>query len=214
MAMILWSVAFSQESKAPSKNNYLSLSFGQAIPLDNFSSNDIQNNEKAGLAKNGMNVNIQYTHTFNKFGNKLGIVSQAFYNQYGLDDIAIEDHTISPDHWKFYGIMAGPTFITAVGSQKFLVDFKGMIGAVNVNSPQFTYQGAPVIDQQWNTTFGYDLGVGFKYLFGKKFYGQFGIDYMDMSPEFNIVSNGTSTGEKYTQNITTVNLHFGAGINF
>jgi hypothetical protein len=211
MGIMFWPVAFSQDSKGPPKNNFMSLSFGPAIPLDNFASNDIVNNEKAGLAKNGISVNIQYMRTWKK----LGLVSQVFYNQYGLDDISIDNNTISPDHWKLYGIMAGPAFITPVGkSQKVLIDVKAMIGAVNVNSPQFTFQGAPVIDQQWKTTFGYSLGTSLKYVFAEKYYGQFGIDYMDMSPKFSITSNGNSSGEEYTQHVTTANIHLGFGIHF
>lgn len=214
MGLILYMGVFAQETKVPvKKNNFLSISAGPTMPLDNFASNDIVNNEKAGLAKTGFTMNLQYTHTWNK----LGIVSQLFYNQYGIDDIAIDDHTISPDHWKLFGLMAGPTFMTPISkNQKFIIDFRAMLGPVTVNSPQFTFQGAPVISQQTNTTFGFALGAGAKYLFAEKFYGQFGLDYMDMTPEFNISSDGVTTpsGEKYSQHITAMNFHFGIGYNF
>ena len=133
--LILYMGVFAQEAKAPvTKNNYFSISAGVAFPMGDFSDKDIYTNEEAGLAKNGLHLNLQYAHTWGNFG----IVSQVFYNSHSVQPVHVEDYELSMDHWKYYGLMVGPTFIKPLGENKKMVfDAKLMLGPVNVNSPQF-----------------------------------------------------------------------------
>ena len=212
--LILYMGVFAQEAKAPViKNNYLSLSAGPAFPLGDFSSKDIYTNPEAGLAQNGISVNLQYAHTWGS----LGLVAQGFYNSHNVQSTTVDGIQIDMDHWQYYGLMVGPTFIKPLGeSKKLIFDAKALIGPVNVNSPQFSVSGQPLVDEKWNTTIGYGAGMGMKMLFGKSMFAQLALDYMSMRPEFTVQGDIVEepTNEKYPQPISTLNLHFGIGINF
>jgi opacity protein-like surface antigen len=205
---------FAQETKAPlKKNNYLSLSAGPAFPMGDFASKDITTNEQAGMAQSGLSVNLQYAHTWGT----LGIVAQGFYNSHSVQSTTIDGIQIDMDHWQYYGLMVGPAFIKPVSANgRMILDAKALVGAVNANSPQFSIGGQPLINEKWNTTVGYGVGMGMKLLFGKSMFAQLGLDYLAMSPEFTIEGDAIEdpTGTEYTQPISTLNLHFGIGINF
>ena len=212
--LILCVGVFAQETKAPVKrNNYMSLSVGPAFPMGDFASKDIYSNPEAGLAQTGVNVNLQYAHTWGYFG----LVAQGFYNSHNVQSTTLDGIQIDMDHWQYYGLMVGPAFIKPLGDKKNLIfDVKGLIGPVNVNSPKFSVGGQALVNEKWNTTIGYGAGMGMKLLFGKSMFAQLGLDYLNMNPEFTLEGDVVEepSNMKYNQPISTLNLHFGIGINF
>jgi hypothetical protein len=202
------------------KTGFLTLTGGPSIPLGDFASTDLYN-EQAGFAKTGLNLDLQGGYYFTK---NVAVSGSAFFSQYTLDEQKLTEQfaqefpgsqfTLSVDHWQYYGIVVGPMITLDLSPRTFL-DFDFMTGLANANSPktEVTLEGTQATQSEdWTAVVPLRIGTTARFQIGKKGYLGAGLHYMYMKPEFEATVAGETS--KFQQKIEAVNVTFGVGIRF
>lgn len=206
--MSMCMIAAAQERRAgPDKKGFVILSAGPAFPIGDFSSKNLDN-EEAGLAKTGFNLDLQGGYNL---GTNFGVAAAAFYSRESIDATIFNGTDASVDHWQYYGLVAGPMITQNVGT-KTSVDLNFMTGVANVNSPKFSYNGEVVFPEDWAFVMPLRVSGNVRFQIGSNAYFATGLNYLYMNPSFKV----TALGETYSahQKISVLNLHAGVGLRF
>lgn len=212
VALLVSGAMMAQGSKGKmTTKSFLAFHGGPSFPVGDFGSTN-QNNDKAGFAKVGFNLGLNYGHLFNK---NVGITGAAFYNRYNLDKTIVADLLpgTNLDHWQFYGLAVGP-MLTHEISGKVAADIRIMGGVGNANTPRFTYEGNLVVKGDWKAAFLFQGGLDLRFNAGKKVVVFTNADYIGLQPEFIIEDVDGAVIDRRHQTISVINLTGGVGIKF
>ncbi|GAB2828485.1 outer membrane beta-barrel protein [Ferruginibacter profundus] len=219
IALLVSGALQAQETAAKTeKKSFLVLHGGAALPVGDFSSNNT-GNDKAGFATTGYTINLNYGYHFEKTA---GITASVFYNHYNTHNFSMSfvegtgTIALDMDHWKFYGITAGPMLSIEV-SPAVCADLKVMGGIANANSPKITYQGIVMAEGDWSWAPIIQGGVNLRINTGSPVFVFVNADYQYLKPKFTY--NYSNIGDqqvtdKIAQPISAVNASAGIGINF
>lgn len=223
MALLVSGTLLAQESKATKSGpkSFIAFHGGPSFPVADFSSTDMENNPDAGFAKTGFNLNITYGYQFQQ---NMSLVGSLLFNQNKInkggitykDETSGQDIVLKMDHWQFYGVAAGPMLSLPIGNTVY-ADFKVMIGAVNANAPQISYQGVELTKETWNVAPIYQGGIGFRMDAGKNMFLMVGADYMYLKPTFKYSFVGQpfeGVPNETQQKMSVVNVTAGVGFKF
>jgi opacity protein-like surface antigen len=213
IVLLLSAAAMAQVSKVKiaEPKSFLAFYGGPSFALGDFCSNDF-NNTEAGFAKTGYNLDLSYGYQFHKTA---GVAATFFYNRYQLDINKIREvfPTVQADHWKFYGLTAGP-FLSYGMSKDIKADLRIMGGMANVNSPKAMVDGETVVKEKWSWAPIFKGGLDLRIGLGENFFVFTGVDYMYTKPEFKLQVTGSTVEEKVHQKISVLNANGGVGIKF
>jgi hypothetical protein len=202
------------------KKSFLAMHAGPTIPVGDFGSKNL-GNEDAGFAKTGYNINLNYGYQFEK---NAGITASVFLNNYNTNPFAMsfageggsQTIELKMDHWKFYGLTAGPMLNFNAGKNIF-TDLKVMGGIVNANTPKITYLGTVMAEADWSWAPALQAGVNLRIGTGSNMFVFANADYMYMQPKFtssyyDANDNWVTTDIK--QKMSVVKVTAGIGFNF
>jgi hypothetical protein len=201
----------------------LEISPGVGIPVGDFASK--ANNIKAGLAMNGVAINIEYNHYFRP---KLGFCAGLKRSVFPLDFDAYthSNPNATSDPWRVLLIYGGLTTRKNVGHKTILTP-KVAIGLATSKYPAatiLTYNSSGPIVTTFSSNTGnapaFIVGMTFKYLLSQRIHiGLYG-DYFSASPKF-IVTESFTSGQStvsrslpYTQNMQALMAGLSLCYNF
>lgn len=216
-AVSLYMTAIAQEKAAVEKKGFLILSIGPSFPVGDFNSKRLDN-DHAAYAKTGFNIDLQGGYHFVK---NFGVGGSAFFSLYSFNEQRLKDQMVqeglipsgtnfSVDHWKYYGVVAGP-IVTLDVSNKTFIDFSVMTGVVSANSPKAIVMengNTATLFEDWATAIPVKVNGGMRFLLGQNSYLSTGLNYMYMEPEFSIGD------DRVHQKITAWNVIAGIGFRF
>ena len=207
VALLIAGTIVAQYSDEGSKTKHLVFfSVGPSFPIVDFGSTNIDN-EDAGMAKVGYNLQLKYKYAPNA---GLGFPSSVFYASHKLDQSAFNaDSSLSLDHWQYYGIMVGPMLVLPV-TEEVKVDLSAQIGAGNFNSPEVIYGHQTLMEGKWSWAMPLQLGADLRYAFSENASLLVSMDYFYARPKYEF----TGITETVKQKITTLQLNAGIGIRF
>jgi outer membrane protein W len=207
-AMAMYMTAIAQVRKASKeKMGFLIFTAGPAFPVGDFNSKNI-NNDQAGFAKTGFNLDLQGGY---KLVKNFGLAGSILYSRYAIDSKILNGTSASMDHWQYYGVVVGPMITQSLSSKTF-VDFNIMSGIVNANSPELSYSGEVLVSEDWAVAVPVRLTGGIRYQFGQNGYLFTGLNYLYMEPKFKFTALGENT--EAHQKISAVSLNAGVGFRF
>jgi hypothetical protein len=194
--------------------SFLAFHGGPSFTVGDFGSRS-QNNDKAGFAKTGFNLNLNYGYQFSK---NAGLTGTAFYNRYNLDKAALEASTLpgaNADHWQLQGLAVGPMLIHQL-TPKVVADLRVMGGVAHANLPKGTFDGTVVSSGDWKWTSLFQGGLDLRFNSGGRMFIFTNADYMWMQPEFKSdILPGSGGGTiTFHQTISVINLTGGVGFKF
>jgi len=213
MVVLLVSGAMMAQGKLTTKS-FLAFHGGPSFTVGDFGSRN-QNNDKAGFAKTGFNMNLNYGY---QFARNAGLTGTAFYSRYNLDKAALESGTlpgVNADHWQLQGLAAGP-MLTHHLTPDVVADLRVMGGVAHANLPKGTFDGTVVTSGDWKWTFVFQGGLDLRFNISGNMFILTNVDYMWMQPEFKsdfspLIGGGTT---RFHQTISVVNLTGGIGFKF
>jgi hypothetical protein len=211
-------VATGQQAKQPTNyNSFLSFTVGAAYPAGDFASTSFDN-ENAGFAKTGYNINLGYGY---KGPANFGFAVDAFYYGYSINSDKMSEYmsqqlgenvAIDADHWKYFGVAAGPALMGNL-TRNAELDLRLMLGVANANSLKVEYQGTVIMDEDNAVAMMVALQAGIRYNIGANAFMSLDAGYHGLTPKFNIRMYDGSTQEA-EQQITALNLNVGLGFRF
>jgi hypothetical protein len=220
IALLVSGMLQAQEKYAKTeKKSFIALHAGPTFPVGDFNSNNT-GNENAGFAKTGYTINLNYGYNFVP---KAGITASVFYNSYKTHQFStafLDGNTqainLDIDHWKFYGLSAGP-MLTFDLRKNIYSDIKVMGGIVNANSPKVTYNGVVMAEDDWSWAPAFQGGINVRIGTGSNLFVFGNADFMYMKPKFSYKytnENQQLVNEDIKQKISAVNVSAGVGFNF
>jgi opacity protein-like surface antigen len=220
LALLLSGSMMGQVSKTNTNGkSFIVLHGGPSFPLGDFASNDFTNNENAGLAKTGFTINLGYGYHIKK---NMGIAAGLFYNNYPVDEASMEEIfngsginiSLDMDHWKFYGIAAGPLFTLDL-NKNIAADIKIMGGISNANSPNVSFMGEELVKGDWGAAATFLTGINLRIGTAKKlfFFGNIDFTYLDPKFEYEYMDeNDNWVKEDIHQKMSVINVTAGVGM--
>lgn len=192
---------------------------GPSVPVGQFGSTNYSSSKDAGLAKVGYNVNVNGAYQIFKY---FGVGSTLFFANYYVDQSSVNKFlngsassstTGSTDHWRYYGIAAGPVGIIPIRHNLF-IDIKTLIGISHANMPtaKIDLSGSTSINStsdNWSDAFTVKLGGGIRYNLINSICLVGNIDFDYLKPTWKI-----SDASNLTQNITALDFNVGIGKTF
>lgn len=202
---------WAQEGKQAEKKSFLSLNIGPSIPIGDFASATLDN-EEAGFSLTGITLDLNYLYSFHK---NVGLAVSGFYNMNGLDISKLREATgvssLKMDHWQFIGLAAGPAFSIEM-SPKVMGDIRIMGGFATANSPDITTNGSPLIPEDWANSGLFQAGLGCRVNIGNNAYFTGGVDYRYLQPTFKVKVDTELMSVE--QNMSLLNISVGVGFKF
>jgi len=206
-ALIVVLAVTAQENKVQKDlKSYLAFSAGPSFPAGDFASAN-ENNEDAGYAKTGININLRYGINLAKYA---GVEIMGMDGFHKLDNSLLGDVGAKLDHYQYYGLMAGPAFREGGDNVEFSARF--LAGFANTNSPKLVVSNETIMKEDWVGTFAWSTGAELRYNFNKKVFFLLKTDYSEMRPEFTVTIGNERITDKRRMSIVNVNL--GAGLRF
>lgn len=202
------------------KKAFLTISAGPSFPLSDFNSKSLTN-DHAAFAKTGFNIDLKGGYHITK---NYGVAGSLFYSLYSFDEQKLKDLLVqegwpsevsfSMDHWKYFGVVVGPTITWDMSAKTFL-DFDIMTGVVSANCPKTSasVDGTQAVQKEdWATAVPVRVGTAARFQIGQNWYLTMGLNYIYMEPEFVLTSPDETLA--FHQRITALNLTGGIGIRF
>jgi hypothetical protein len=226
---LIFVAAMSSQINAQDNKGYIGFTMGPSIPLGDFASKDV-NNDDAGWTNTGVMFDISFAYKLG--GGNFGVTALLRGQANPTDAQALADEianqfagvnwTVESAGWAIGGFMFGG-FGSFPISQKATFDTKAMIGFVSANSPNYTITGTGPGGTAWikqeskaATSFAYLFGAGFKFDIGSKLHLLTNLDYLASNPEFRNIETTTSLGTRdrstLSQNMGTLNLSIGIAL--
>ena len=200
------------------KRHYLGFNVGAALPTGNFASTDF-NNDKAGLAKTGLNVNLEgagYIIPFVGIAGSLG----AFTNSINADNYNTVTGKATVNKWQNGYVMAGPIVTLPIG--KFSIDGKVLFGVVGTKTPNikidYANGSSTLYDEKFMVNFGYSVGGSIRYNLLSRLALKLNCDYISSNQsvttnaKYNAPGQTESTSPDYTEHIDVRNINIGLGL--
>ncbi|MDP4264112.1 MAG: outer membrane beta-barrel protein [Bacteroidota bacterium] len=199
------------EKQQRTTKSFLALHAGPSFPVGDFAKTDI-NNEQAGFAKTGVNVNLTYGYEFLE---NVGLTASIFYNNNKMDNSAVLDQVgnVALDHWQWYGISVGPMFTQKLAGN-MAIDLRVMGGVANANSPKAVVDNETVVKEDWSPAAVFQGGAGLRIGMGNRMFIMVNLDYLYMKPKFDLVFPDGSPTVRSEQKMSVLNLTAGFGIRF
>ncbi len=199
-------------SKPVAKKFYAAVMAGPAIPMGAFAAKDLNENENAGLANTGYQLNLQVGYQAN---NNFSVILQTFFGRHSVDNTMFHDVGATLDHWQYYGVMAGPAVTVKAGKQqKTAFDFKTMAGWAHVNSPLVSLNNATVVKEDWADAMILQAGMDIRYTVSGNMFILGSASYSYLRPTFRMETTvGEQTGVEDAEQPMGI-LQFGAGLGF
>jgi hypothetical protein len=207
------------DNEVEGRKGYVAITCGPSYPNGDFGDNSIDN-EKSGLAKNGIQYSI--TEFGIKFVKNFGLVAAIKgavlpFDVQKLADTYAEENggqfVVKGTRWGYTFIAAGPMIV--IPSNRIELDFRLMTGIVMAASPQLNiiWDGVEVASQESAVGggFGFSFGTCLKFHLTERFSVLAGGDYFTAKPQFETTvqdANGVQTGT-FEQSFTTLGLNFG-----
>lgn len=214
------------------KKSFLAFHAGPAFPLDDFAAKTLPADGffgSGGFAKTGYNLSIRYDY---RVTDQFGVVGSLFYNQHSIksDDFVrainqefgdggddVDPAQFKLNHWKWYGITAGPALLFDAG-KNIIAGLRIMGGVATANSPKASYEGVEVFGEDWSYSGviqgGADVRIGLSgdlFLFANA-------EYTWLKPKFEKELTDPFTEEVFIetgrQRMSVVNLTAGIGFRF
>lgn len=183
------SSTYSQE--VSTKDGFISISLGAAIPYGDFADNDGSNNE-AGFAEGGISINlINFGYLFSK---NIGITAMLQGAAFPLDNGNGGNEPI----WSYGTFMVGPLFTIRNPESKAEFDFRLMLGTMsglldpNDGGETFEGEGGAI-----------GLGAGIRYNLSDLISLTSNLDFIGGKPEFEL------GGATVDQSMSSANITFG-----
>ncbi len=225
-------VAQGEEKMNVTKNSFLAFHAGPAFPLDEFAAKTIPVDGffgGGGFARTGYSLNIRYDY---RFADNFGIAGALFFNNHNIksDDYArvlneqyyevseqIDPALFKLNHWKWYGISAGPVLLFDAG-QNITAGLRVMGGIANANSPRATYENTEVMGEDWSWAGVFQGGADLRIGVGGNVFVFANAEYTWLKPKFEKELTDPFTEEVYTesgrQRMSVINLTAGVGFKF
>jgi Outer membrane protein beta-barrel domain len=205
-ALIVVFAVTAQENKVQKElKSYMMLSLGPSFPVGDYASID-ENNENAGYAKTGFNIDLSYGY---RFVPEFAIELSGLYNFNGIDKSILQGLDAKVDHFQIVGFMAGPTYMNNV-SDKVAYNFRLKGGYARVNSPSLKFEGETLVTEDWADGFIWNFGLNAKFDISKKAFFAINADYYQTRPEFKVEALGETV--RAVQRIAVANVNVGFGI--
>lgn len=229
--LLISGATMAQGSKGKVTKSFLAFHAGPSFPVGDFgitklsASNGVVADRDAGFAKTGYNLDLAYGYKVN--GN-FGFTASAFFNNNKLNNGAIqremekeldvatgELNGLKLDHWKWYGIAAGPMLSHNI-TPKVAVDLRVMGGVANANSPKIVFADWVTIKEDWSAAPLFLGALDLRFGLSNNMFIFTNVDYLYMKPEFKVETNidGEIMTETFKQKMSVVNLTGGVGIRF
>lgn len=223
MALVLLGSGFLMAQKNPTKTysrSFLALHAGLGLPMGSLGSNNL-NNENSGFAKTGYSVGLNYGYQYKKTA---GVAASAFYNNFTTNSFKETFHgeggsqiiELKMDHWKFYGLSAGPMLSYEL-SKNIFTDLRIMGGIANANSPKITYINIVMADEDWSWAPMLQAGINLRIGTGSNLFIFANADYMYLEPQFSynyLDINDQIVASDIQQTISSLNVTAGVGFKF
>ncbi len=242
LAFMVVETSFSQtsgDSLQKGKQSYIAITGGLNVPLGAFANTGTKNN--AGFAKTGFSAGVSFARVLWK---NMGVAAMYRFQNNTINNTSLTNQKTAsqfPDSawsvvttpWKVNILMAGYYYSYPLDKAKRIcVDVKLMLGGVRTYSSGYTLT-TPLGSSLLSITqpvsiansFGYCVGLGFKFNVTDDVYLLLHADYMQSKPEFKDVSivstmsgtpiiglNGGVTIQNIEQKISTFNLSLGIGV--
>lgn len=233
MALLVSGAILAQgEKKATTGKSFLAFHAGPSIPVDEYAAKTFSTDGffgGGGFANTGYSINLRYDYRFTEnfglgasvFYNNNKLNNRAFVNQLNLiyeeSGFPIDATGLKLDHWKWYGITAGPALLYDV-SKNVTAGLRIMGGIANANSPKVTYEGENIFGEDWSYAAVFQGGMDVRIGVGGNVFVFANADYTYLKPRFEKVYIDPILEEQYTetgyQKMSVVNLTAGLGIRF
>ena len=174
-----------------SKDGFISISLGAALPYGDFADDDLNNND-AGLAESGVSINlINFGYLFSK---NIGITAMIQGAAFPLENGNSGNDPI----WSYGTFMVGPLFTVRNPESKAEFDFRIMLGSMSGRlDPD---NGAEAAEGEGGAI---ALGAGFRYNISDLIAFTSNLDLISGNPEFDV------NGSTFEQPISSANITFG-----
>ena len=209
--LILFISVLAFAATAQHQRNWMSVSIGTAVPLNDFSDKVLTDTVlRSGFAQTGFAFNLAYTH---QLVHTFGITAMFMGNSNNSDIASIEkelqryikgsseigDFSCSGNigRWTTGMLLIGPNI--NFGERRFLVEIRGLLGVGMGISPEYDYMITPkdgvLADKTINfkqqsdnaVAFAWNVGAGVKYRFDRLFV-RLNIDYSAANLEYKNVN--------------------------
>lgn len=219
-ALLVCFVVTAQDSRLPKKmSSSLSFNIGPSIPLSDFASTNYPDNDGAGYAITGINLNLNYDLMFQK---NVGVSADLFFGSHKLEYEIIKDYTgedisgVDISHYEYMGLLVGPVFSGTI-TPKTNINFKLLGGLGRSRSPGMDYDREIVVKEDWATSFAWRINSDMRFSFSKNVFFMVDVSYTQTRPEYNIVIGPNESQPESFQkeiHVSTINLNAGVGIKF
>ena len=219
-ALLVCFVVTAQDNKIPRKmSSFLSFNIGPSIPLSDFASTNYPDNDGAGYAKTGINLNVNYDFMFQKY---IGVSADVFYGSHKLEYEILKDYTgedipgVDISHYEYVGLLVGPVFSGAI-SPGNNINFKILGGIGRSRSPGMDYQREIVVKEDWASSFAWRINSDMRFTVTDKMFFMVDLSYTQTRPEFKIVIGPNESMPETFQkevHVSTFNINAGVGIKF
>jgi len=220
---------FTTVIKAQEKKSFAGISIGASIPTGDFGSTDLSN-DKAGLAKTGLALRLNYGYHFSKNfggiliakGNFNSIDMDAFRQQFSVPTGSGASYSVNTGSYKSGAVLVGMFADMPISAdEKFSFEVRALAGYQNSTIPEFnvtmSIPSVGTIDFAQESysagSFAYTFGAGFKYKVGNNLALKLNGDYNGANPSFKIEDQNNQT-QTYKQPWNTVDVTVGLTIGF
>jgi Outer membrane protein beta-barrel domain len=219
-ALLVCFVVTAQVNRVPQKkSSSFSFNIGPSIPVSDFASTNYPDNDGAGYAITGVNLNVNYDYMFERY---IGITFDLFYGSHKLKNQIVEDYTgdyipnVDISHYEYVGLLGGPV-LTGTLSPKANINFKLLGGIGRSRSPGMDWKGEIYVKEDWATAFAWRINSDVRFTIADNLFLMFDVSYTQTRPEYGIIIGPHESQPENLQkeiHVSTINLNAGVGIRF
>ena len=225
-------MAQGEEKVSIANKSFLAIHAGPSFPLDEFAAKTLPPDGffgSGGFAKTGYSLNIHYDY---RFAQNFGMAASLFFNNHSINNAAfvkaindqfpeagepIDVTGLKLNHWKWYGITAGPALLFDAG-KNVVAGLRIMGGVATANSPKASYEGYEVFGEDWSYSGVFQGGVDMRIGLGSNLFFYANAEYTYLKPKFDKELTDPFTEEVFIetgkQQMSVVNLTAGIGFRF
>jgi hypothetical protein len=202
--------------------NSMEFSAGMGIPVGAFASKDPKS-IKSGLAKNGLVMNLEYSHYFKaKIGWCAGLRRSVFPLDVDRLSYSNPNTMATSEPWRVLIVYAGLNSRKKF-RDKIVLNYKAAVGLATSRYPSASINNSNVVvinfSSNTGSAFAFIVGASLKYLLSEKVQLALKLDYLSTSPKFVVTETVYNYGQtqktynsSYTQNIQAITA--GASVSY